>query len=55
MNTDDDMSAAYHQLELENLQFEEEWQKEYNAWLDTLGIWWIAQDNDKDWIGEHNA
>jgi hypothetical protein len=50
---DDDLTAAYHQLELENRQFEEEWQKEYNAWLTLQAAWWVYIDNDPNWIKEH--
>jgi hypothetical protein len=51
---EDDNDAALHQLELEHRQFLEEWQKDYELWLDTLGVWWLALDKDHQWIEEHN-
>jgi hypothetical protein len=52
IDTDDDDSAALHQLQLEHLQFWEEWHKEYEAWLDTLGVWWAEMDKDERWISD---
>jgi hypothetical protein len=50
---DDDNDAALHQMELEHRQFLEEWQRDYELWLDTLGVWWVALDKDRKWIEEH--
>ena len=50
---EDDIDAAFHQLELEDRQFEEEWEKDYEAWLAAQVAWWFYIDSDPDWIREH--
>lgn len=51
--TEDDQDAALHQLELEERQFLEEWQAEYDAWLGLQLLWWKHIDSDPNWIREH--
>jgi hypothetical protein len=35
-----------HQMQLEERRWEEEVQKDYEKWLDSLGPWWIQYDQD---------
>lgn len=44
---DDDLSSLAHQDMLDS-QFEEQWHREYDQWLDLFGPWWTQLDSDQE-------
>jgi hypothetical protein len=43
---DDELEALFHQRELELRRWEETIQKDYEAWLDSFGPWWVKLDQE---------
>lgn len=52
MTEDDEASALAHQQELDT-RYEDEWLKDYDAWLSAQIAWWYYMNCDPDWILEH--
>jgi hypothetical protein len=50
---DDEQSALAHQQEL-NERYEDDWQKDYDQWLNRELAWWKWIDNDPNWIKENS-
>jgi hypothetical protein len=48
---DDDTDARVHQMELEEMRYAEEWEREYWRWLRFQYEWWMQmrQIQDEPW------
>jgi hypothetical protein len=46
---EDDDSAQIHQMQLEEMRYAEEWEREYWRWLRFQYEWWVQKIQDEPW------